>query len=277
MTLIRISVIWGVTIVYPMLTRMNNMEWSAVIRVNLHAVGLWEAIQYVDIEYCDDKLVLAVMLHAVPAKMQVSLTNKETGCEAWGLIRRVCIGVDCVKEANADHLRQEFTELKFKPREGVEDFSLRVTVLANELCVLGDDITDKEVMKKLLHSMPEKLEQVAILIETLLDLKSMLFEEAISHLLTVEQRRKKGATCADDAEGRLLMTKEEWTSCMKAKEKGSSSGGSTLGGGSDRDRGRSRGRGHVGRCNSGVNSNSHEDTTACGACHNCGKMGHFTR
>jgi hypothetical protein len=64
---------------------------------------------------------------------------------------------------------------------------------------------------------------------------------------------------------------------MKAKEKGSSSGGSTLGGGSDRDRGHSRGRGHVGRCNSGVNSNSHEDTTACGACHNCGKMGHFTR
>jgi hypothetical protein len=37
-----------VGIVYPMLTRMNYMEWSAVMRVNLQAAGLWEAIQYGD-------------------------------------------------------------------------------------------------------------------------------------------------------------------------------------------------------------------------------------
>jgi hypothetical protein len=42
----------------------------------------------------------------------------------------------------------------------------------------------------------------------------------------VEQRRKKGAaTPAADAKGRLLLTEEEWAACMKAKEKGDSSGG----------------------------------------------------
>jgi hypothetical protein len=41
----------------------------------------------------------------------------------------------------------------------VEDFSLCFTALENELRVLGDEVTDKEVIKKMLHSIPKKLEQ----------------------------------------------------------------------------------------------------------------------
>jgi hypothetical protein len=132
------------------------------------------------------------------------------------------------------------------------------------------------VVKKMLHSVPEKLEQVAISMETLLDLNSLLIEEATSHLLVVEQRRKKGAaTPAADAKGRLLLTEEEWAACMKAKEKGDSSGGGSSGGGGDHGRGHGRGKGCDGGRNGGANSNSREDTMACGACHNCGKMGHY--
>jgi hypothetical protein len=40
----------------------------------------------------------------------------------------------------------------------VEDFSLRVTALAHQLRILSKDITDKEVVKKVLHSVLEKLE-----------------------------------------------------------------------------------------------------------------------
>jgi hypothetical protein len=99
----------------------------------------------------------------------------------------------------------------------------------------------------------------------------------MSHLLAIEQRRKKGAAPAADVEGRLLMTEEEWTSRMKAKEKGCSSGGGTSEGGSDRGRGHDRGRGRGDGRNGGVSSNLREDMTARDACHNCGKMSHFTR
>jgi hypothetical protein len=138
--------------------------------------------------------VLTALLRAIPAEMQATLANKEA-------IHRVHVGVDHVKEANADRLQQEFAELKFKPGEGVKDFSLCITALANQLRVLGDDISDKEVVKKLIHPVPEKLEQVAISMETLLDLKFLSIEEATSHLLTVEQRRKKDAAPTADAEG----------------------------------------------------------------------------
>jgi hypothetical protein len=221
-------------IAYPMLTCTNYMEWLAVMRVNLQAAGLWEAIQYGDAEYRNDRHVLAVLLRTVPVEMQASLTNKETTCEAWEAIHRVRIGANRVKEANAYRLWQEFAEWKFKAGEGVEDFTFRITALVNQLRILGDDITNKEVLKKMLHSVSEKLEQVAISMETLLDLNSLSIEEATSHLLAVEQRRKKGAVPAADVEGRLLMTDEEWTTRMNIKEKGGSSGSGASGGGGDR-------------------------------------------
>jgi uncharacterized membrane protein YgcG len=156
-----------------------------------------------------------------------------------------CAGVT---EVNVERLRQEFAEIKFKPGEGIEDFSLHITALAEELRVLGDDILDKVVVKTMLHSVLEKLEQVAISMETLLDLNSLSIEEAAGHLRAVEQR-KKSTTPAADAGGRLLLTEEESMACMKvkAKEKGTAGGdggsnGGSSGGHSHRH-GRGRGRG----------------------------------
>jgi hypothetical protein len=76
-------------------------------------------------------------------------------------------------EANAERLRQEFRDLAFKPGESVEDFSLRLSTVVSQLRVLGDNIANRDVIKKLLHVVPEKLEQVAISMETLLDLDSV--------------------------------------------------------------------------------------------------------
>jgi hypothetical protein len=95
--------------------------------------------------------------------------------------------------------------------------------------------------------MPEKLEQVAISMETLLDLNALSIEEVTSHLLVAEQRKKKGTAPVSNAEGRLLLTEEECAACMKSKKKGGSSWGGSSGGGGERGRGRGRGRGRSGR------------------------------
>jgi hypothetical protein len=203
-----------VGIVYPMLTRTNYTEWSAVMRVNLQVAGLWEAVRHSGVEYRDDRLALAALLRTVPVEMQSGLANKETAHEAWESIRKIRIGADRVTEANAERLQQEFADIRFKPGEGVEEFSICITTLANELRVLGDEVTDKEVVKKMLHSVPEKLEQVAISMETLLDLNSLSIEEAAGHLRAVEQRRKSSTPPVVDGGGCLLLTEEEWAARM---------------------------------------------------------------
>jgi hypothetical protein len=71
-------------IVYLMLTRMNYTEWSVVMRVNLQAVGVWEAVRHGGIKYHDNKHVLAALLHVEPVDMQAGLANKETAHGAWG-------------------------------------------------------------------------------------------------------------------------------------------------------------------------------------------------
>jgi hypothetical protein len=182
-----------------------------VTRVNLQAAGLWEAVHYGNVEYHDDRHALAALLRAVLAEMQAGVANKESAREAWQAIRRIRVGADRVKEANVERLCHDFADIKFKPGESIDDFSICITSIANELRVLGDEITDKEVVKKMLHSVPEKLEQVAISMEPLLDLNSLSIEEATGHLRAVEQRKKSSSSSVIDASGRLLLTEEERT------------------------------------------------------------------
>jgi hypothetical protein len=263
-------------IVYPMLT-WTNYTW--VVRGDVgqpSSNGPLGGVLYGGIKICDDRHVLAALLHAVPADMQAGIGNKESMHEAWELIREICIGVDQVKEASAERLRQEFTEIRFKPGEGVEDFSLCITALANELRVLGDEVTDKEVVKKMLHSVPEKMEQVAISMETLLNLNSLPIEEATGHLRTMEQRKKPTIPPMPDADEHLLLMDEEWTTRMKVKEKGSSSGS-----GGSHNRGRRKGKGRDSGRNGGAASSNarggHDESMGCDTCHKCGKTDHWVK
>jgi hypothetical protein len=200
--------------------RTNYTEWSLVMKVNLQVAGLWDVIKSDASEYHEDRSALAALLRAVPTEMQVGLVVKATAHDAWEVIRRMWLGADRVKEANAEHLRQEFNDIEFKAGELIEDFSLRLNTVAGQLRALGDDVTDKEVIKRLLHIIPDRLEQVVISMETLLDLNSLSIEEAVGHLHVVEQRKKPPQ--AKENGGRLLLTKEEWMARMKARD-GSSS------------------------------------------------------
>jgi hypothetical protein len=157
------------------------------MKVNLQAAGLWEVIHSGDGDYHEDRSALTALLCAVPSEMLAGLAIKVMAREAWEAIQKVRVGADRVKEVNAERLHREFGDISFKLGESVEDFSLRLNSVASELRVLGDDISDKEVIKWLLHVVPEKLEQVAISMETLLDLESLSIEEAVGHLRAIEQ------------------------------------------------------------------------------------------
>jgi hypothetical protein len=200
-------------ITYPVLTRTNYSEWSLVMRVNLQAASLWDGIEDDTTDYREDRNALAALLRAVLEEMQVRLARNESASDAWEAIRAMHMGGECIKEANADKLRREFSDLQFKPGKCVEDFSLCVTALANQLCALGDKVSEKEEIKKLLHSVPDHLEQVAISIETLLDRNMMTIEEATGHPRVVEERKKKNT--GGPKEGRMLLIEEEWMARLK--------------------------------------------------------------
>jgi hypothetical protein len=163
--------------------------------------------------------------------MQAGLAVMSTATEAWEPIRQVCVGTDRVKEAKVERLRRVFGDITFKAGETVEDFTLRLNIVVSQLRVLGDDISNKELIKKMLHIVPQKLKQVAISMETLLDLDSLSIEEAVGHMRAVEQCKK--STPAKESGSHLLLTEEEWMARMKTKDGSRFSFGTRHGGKND--------------------------------------------
>jgi hypothetical protein len=161
------------------------------------------------------------------------------------------MGGNRIKEVTTDKLRWDFTDQQLKPGECVEDFAMRTTTNTNQLRAIGDKITDKEVVKKILHSVPELLEQVEISIETLLDLNAMSIEVTTGHLRAVEERKKP---ISEAKERHLLLTEEEWMARLKTCE-------SELSGGGRGGRGRGQGKHGGGRGGGGRGSptNSNEE------------------
>ena len=69
---------------------------------------------------------LEVVLAAVPAKYREPLGAKNSAKETWEAITAMHVGSDHAKKGTAQLLKQEYTTLKFKDDESMEDFSLRL-------------------------------------------------------------------------------------------------------------------------------------------------------
>ena len=145
------------------------------------------------------------------------------------------------RDASAQQLRREFGILFFKEGESVTEFGIRITTLATNLRTLGDNITDAEVVKKLLQVVPERLAQAAVSLEMFLDLNKVTIEEVIGRLRVFEERAKPAQIT--DAMGRLMLCEEDWEARRKeCREQENSGGGSNSSNrGKRQDRGRRRG------------------------------------
>jgi hypothetical protein len=95
----------------------------------------------------------------------------------------------------------------FKKGKSVTEFGIRITTLATNLRTLGDNMSDAEVVKKMLQVIPERLSLATVSLEMFLDLNKVSIEEVIGRLHVFEEHSKpKEAT---DAMGRLMLCEED--------------------------------------------------------------------
>lgn len=79
----------------------------------------------------------------------------------------------------------------------MDDFSMRISNLANNLRLLGDEIDDTEVVENVLQAVSDRFMQVAISIETLHDIGDLTVEEVKGRLRAVEQRLEARALATE--------------------------------------------------------------------------------
>ena len=114
---------------------------------------------------------------------------------------------DGVHKSKAQTRRREFEELKFKDGELIEEFTLRLTGIVNDLQLLNDPTTKHKEVLKFLRAVPCKYRQMAMAIELLVDLKAMTIEEISGWLMVVKE--SYDLDDASHASGRLLLIEEE--------------------------------------------------------------------
>ena len=135
----------------------------------------------------------------------------------------------------------------------MEDFYLRLQTLISKLKSHGVTIDEDEAVSKYLQSMSAKYIQIALSIETMLDLSTLTIEYVTGHLQVVDECLEQATTTKDS--GKLLLTKEEWAARRNSGKAASSSGGSD---------GKRRGK-----------ASSKKKQVDPNACRRCGKMGHW--
>ncbi|WVZ80484.1 hypothetical protein U9M48_027954 [Paspalum notatum var. saurae] len=165
---------------FPTLTRTNYYDWVALMHVMRQARGLWPPVMLGTDDVTEDRMALEVLSKAVPAEMMGTIASKPSAKAAWEAIKVMNVGVERVRKAKAGMLRWEFDSLKFRDRETVDDFGIRIGRIVTQLTVLGDAIKEEQVVHKFLQALPPRFEQIASSIKTLLDLSDVSVEELIA-------------------------------------------------------------------------------------------------
>jgi hypothetical protein len=209
---------------WPMLTKTNYNDCSLLMKVKLQARQLWDAVKFGNAEFHEDRLALDALLAFVPSEMVASLADKPTAKDAWDSIATTHVGLDRAREAMVQKMHQEWDHLAFYPGEDVDDFALRLSGLVQQLAWHDDgNIDEQKAVEKYLHVVPKKYTQIALSMETILDLSTLSIEEVTRRLKVVDDREEAPPANPLFADGKLLFGEEQWLARQKEKKEGSSS------------------------------------------------------
>ena len=122
------------------------------------------------------------------------------------------VGVERVKEANAQTLKSEFEVIYMKDSELIDDFVMKLTMIVSGIH-LGNMVEEISVVKKFLRAVLPRFMQIVTFIEQFSDLKNMPVEEVVSRfkverLCGYEDKRRKNTSYShirSDSHGRKRM------------------------------------------------------------------------
>ncbi|XP_074362403.1 uncharacterized protein LOC141702672 [Apium graveolens] len=139
-----------------------------------------------------------------------------------------------VKSAKVKILRAEFESVTMKETDEMEDFYIKLSGIVTYIRMLGEDMAESNVVKKLLRVVPSKFVQIASTIEQFGDMETISLEEVVGRLKAHEERVRAQI---ENTSQQLLLTQEDWL--KRSNKNGDSSNHQRRCGVFDR-----RGRGH---------------------------------
>jgi hypothetical protein len=130
--------------------------------------------------------------HVILGALAPTIANKLMGCstakEVWQKLKSIYEGDPKVKQVKLQRHREEFDNLKKDEKEDIATYFLRVDEFVNAIRVLGEEINESLVVKKVLRSLLLKYDVKVFAIEETRDLKKMTMDELHGSLIAYEMR-----------------------------------------------------------------------------------------
>ncbi|KAK2967521.1 hypothetical protein RJ640_026076 [Escallonia rubra] len=145
--------------------------------------------------------------------LDINEYDRVSACETAREMRRLLEvtheGTNLVKESKIDMLVQQYEAFKMKENESTNEMYSRFTLIINGLKLLGKTYPEKEIIRKVLRSLPKRWETKVTAIQEAKDLNVLKLEELVGSLMTHEIMRK----IHDEEETTL----KKWNLTLKAE------------------------------------------------------------
>ncbi|TXG52474.1 hypothetical protein EZV62_021643 [Acer yangbiense] len=113
----------------------------------------------------------------------------ETAKEAWDKLKEEFQGSDRTRQMQVLNLRREFEVLRMKESETVKDYTNRLMKVVNQIRLLGEELTERIIVEKVLVSVPKIFESKVSSLEDSEDISQLTLIEVINALQAFEQMR----------------------------------------------------------------------------------------
>ncbi|KAK2974120.1 hypothetical protein RJ640_025469 [Escallonia rubra] len=110
----------------------------------------------------------------------------ETAREMWRLLEVTHEDTNQVKETKINMLVQQYEAFKMKEHESINEMYSRFTLIINGLKLLGKIYPEKEIVRKVLRSLPKRWEAKLTAIQEANDLNVLKLEALVGSLMTHE-------------------------------------------------------------------------------------------
>ncbi|XP_057418719.1 agamous-like MADS-box protein AGL19 [Lotus japonicus] len=108
------------------------------------------------------------------------------GKDAWEILRVAHEGTTRVRVSRLQLLTTQLENLKMKEDETVSEFHMRVRDMANASFALGEQMSEEKLVRKILRSLPKRLDMKVTTIEEAEDIGNIKVDELIGSLQTFE-------------------------------------------------------------------------------------------
>jgi hypothetical protein len=157
--------------------------------------------------YNDNSRAVNRILAGLTNSMCVKVMHCKSAKEIYDKLEVVYEGDDKVKEAKLHTYRTQFENLKMKEEENYVEYFHRVDEVVNSIRAVGEEVTDKPIVKKIIRSLPMRYDANISSIEDRYDLRSLIVDQIHGIFTAYEMRTGNNKSAKDETTFKESKTK----------------------------------------------------------------------